>query len=124
MCSQSKIGEACPGPVSYVDAEAFCVGAGARVCTYDELAADAAGGSGCALDDARVWTATPCKKGERFGHFSASGAAAHLEKRPRRCVMNDLEKPTELPVRCPRRAWLGGGPPRGARSARRLAAGS
>ena len=83
MCSQSKIGEACPGPVPYDDAEAFCVGAGARVCTYDELAADAAGGSGCALDDARVWTATPCKKGERFGHFSASGAA-HLEKRPRR----------------------------------------
>ena len=53
MCSQSKIGESCPGPVPYDDAEAFCVGAGARVCTYDELAADAAGGSGCALADAQ-----------------------------------------------------------------------
>ena len=43
---------------SYADAEALCLGMGARLCTFDEIGSGEATGTGCGFDNERVWTST------------------------------------------------------------------
>ena len=58
VCAESEVRKQCSGRRSDTAASSFCSAAGARVCSYEELAADAARGSGCELDDSRVWSST------------------------------------------------------------------
>ena len=58
VCAESKIGQQCSGRRTHAAARSFCHNAGARVCSYDELIADAAADTGCELDNSRVWTGT------------------------------------------------------------------
>ena len=41
---------------SWEEGRALCIGAGARLCTVEELMADEAQGTGCGFDSAFVWT--------------------------------------------------------------------
>ena len=50
-------------------AEAICAQVGARLCTEAELAADEGRGTGCAMDNANVWTSDTCPT----GHVAADG---------------------------------------------------
>eukprot|EP00965_Chrysotila_dentata_P160102 5287221-Pleurochrysis_carterae.AAC.1 len=60
VCADSTHGAArCLGPVPLGRAIEICRSEGARLCTADELSADAAAHSGCEYDGARVWSATP-----------------------------------------------------------------
>ena len=58
VCAESEVRKQCSGRRSEAAAASFCSAAGARVCSYEELAADAAQGSGCELDNSRVWSST------------------------------------------------------------------
>ena len=58
VCASSEIDHQCSGRKRFSDAHNWCHNVGARVCSYEELLNDAAKDSGCALDDARVWTST------------------------------------------------------------------
>ena len=58
VCASSEIDHQCSGRKRFGDAHNWCHNVGARVCSYEELLNDAAKDSGCALDDARVWTST------------------------------------------------------------------
>ncbi|MCA9518673.1 MAG: hypothetical protein KC635_27240, partial [Myxococcales bacterium] len=60
VCARSAPGASCSGAVSWSAAVAFCEAAGARLCSVEELRADEARDSGCAYDDARVWSSTAC----------------------------------------------------------------
>lgn len=46
------------------EAEARCVALDKRLCTKDEVEANAANGAGCYLDFAYIWTSTPCTQGD------------------------------------------------------------
>lgn len=58
VCASSEIDHQCSARKRFGDAHNWCHNVGARVCSYEELLNDAAKDSGCALDDARVWTST------------------------------------------------------------------
>ena len=60
--------------LSYSDAETYCVSAGARLCTLDEIGANEAAGTGCGFDNQRTWTMTTdgCADGQSL---SAAGKA-------------------------------------------------
>ena len=58
VCAESEIRKQCSGRRSKAAAASFCSATGARMCNYEELAADAALGSGCELDNSRVWSST------------------------------------------------------------------
>ncbi|MEZ4264879.1 MAG: hypothetical protein R3F39_00770 [Myxococcota bacterium] len=64
----------CSGPVTYAQAAAFCEGAGARLCTATELAANETRGTGCIYDKYAVWSSTACDG----GHWSAPGGDQFL----------------------------------------------
>jgi hypothetical protein len=55
------------GTISWQDAEAACLAAGARLCTVEEIEADETRGSGCSHDAAMVWTVddVACAAGEK-----------------------------------------------------------
>lgn len=71
----------CAQPSVHADAEAVCRAAGARLCTYTELVAGEARGSGCGHDFRFVWSATPCGRcGQRkylTYSYSAVGAQGY-----------------------------------------------
>jgi len=63
VCGESKVdigGGACSGLKMLDEAMAFCEGVGARLCTFSELLADEAKGTGCGYDSQLVWSSTPC----------------------------------------------------------------
>eukprot|EP01050_Picozoa_sp_SAG11_P029808 SAG11_NODE_8541_length_1003_cov_1.307522_1_plen_274_part_01 len=66
----------CPGQKTWADAAAFCVAAGARLCTcIDLFAHEAARGSGCDVDNDFAWTSTPCGDGRYYAAQSNAGDA-------------------------------------------------
>lgn len=62
VCGASEVGAsgACSGTLVHETASGFCAAAGARLCTLSELLADETALTGCAYDDARVWSSTQC----------------------------------------------------------------
>lgn len=72
VCAASEVGGECSGEVTFDQAVAFCASVGARVCTFDEVEAGIPLGSGCDLDDKRVWTDTPCGPPEVQKRISAA----------------------------------------------------
>ncbi|KDO30344.1 hypothetical protein SPRG_05055 [Saprolegnia parasitica CBS 223.65] len=77
----------CAGVVSYATATALCQRAGARLPTSNELAADVALGSGCQLDYAMVWSATPCfLSNGTSGVVATAGSKLGLQTNPASCV--------------------------------------
>lgn len=62
----------CSGPVTWLAAKDFCEGAGARLCTREEIEADEAAGTGCDVDEHYTWSSTPC--GEE-GYMTLAGSS-------------------------------------------------
>ena len=54
----------CSGAVNFATAKAHCEHKGARLCSYAEVHADEARGSGCGYDAKRVWSSTSCGTGK------------------------------------------------------------
>jgi len=73
----------CSGQISWEAAREFCMEAGARLCTKNELQTDETAGSGCGLDQKPVWTATACPDGS---YVACAGAHAHLHEVPATCT--------------------------------------
>lgn len=111
VCGESDLGlGGCSGYLSWSDAEAFCGGAGARLCTAAELQADEAAGSGCGLDRNLVWSGDPCSGGymAALGYsrytYAPSCEAANAANIAVRCCANvhvPVPAPTESPVSAP-----------------------
>jgi hypothetical protein len=92
VCGESKLAGSCSGLVKWLDAQAFCAGAGARLCTLAELQADEARGSSCAANKALVWTGTEAAggaiwaaPGSTSGNAAAAAAFAETELFKARC---------------------------------------
>jgi hypothetical protein len=92
VCGESKPSGSCSGRVPWLDAQAFCAGAGARLCTLAEIQADEARGSGCAANTALVWTSTKAAgvaiwaaPGSSVGDASTSAAFAETDLFKARC---------------------------------------
>ena len=89
----------CPAPLTHSDARDFCHAQGARLCTADELSADAAAGSGCDRDGARVWSSDFCAEGDK--HFvSLGGSAEAIQARTLPIRRLCLHRDNLLPPRC------------------------
>ena len=63
---------ACSSTLSWLDARDFCEGAGARLCSYDELSVDEARGTGCGHDNKMIWSRTACDGGGFLVQMGAS----------------------------------------------------
>jgi hypothetical protein len=66
----------CIRDVSYHEASQTCMGAGARLCSLEELLANEAYGTGCDFDHERVWTKTTQNVTFNGSVFPACGADA------------------------------------------------
>jgi len=75
VCSESSV-DGCSGLVSWNAAVGFCEGAGARLCTHAELAADDARSTGCQNDVNLVWSSTRCGASSDIGFIVARGSSA------------------------------------------------
>jgi hypothetical protein len=87
VCAASDVssvngGEMCSGLVNIVQADQLCRNMGARLCTADELLANATAGTGCGYDWERVWSTTMC---DNSLHFTAAGNTAYAEEVPSSC---------------------------------------
>eukprot|EP00462_Mataza_sp_D1_P005415 CAMPEP_0175120660 /NCGR_PEP_ID=MMETSP0087-20121206/741_1 /TAXON_ID=136419 /ORGANISM="Unknown Unknown, Strain D1" /LENGTH=2174 /DNA_ID=CAMNT_0016402125 /DNA_START=95 /DNA_END=6619 /DNA_ORIENTATION=+ len=60
FCGSSTVNGSCSGEVTYSAAAMFCERAGAHVCHMEELVIGVAAGTGCELDNVRLWTGTVC----------------------------------------------------------------
>lgn len=89
VCAESKIRGQCGSALSASNARLLCAGVGARVCSQAQLESDAAKGSGCKLDDVRVWTSTQCAG----GFITRSGSAGTADAQ---CS----DATSAFPVRC------------------------
>jgi len=71
--------------VSWAQAEHVCIGAGARMCTVEELEADETRGTGCSHDRTHVWSAdtVDCKPGWHVGVVGSSGT-----KKKSKCIQD------------------------------------
>ena len=74
VCGESDLSPlaGCSGFLSYGDATNFCLGAGARLCTVDEMSNDEARGTGCSYDDDQLWTQTSCGDDSHYTQYGAS----------------------------------------------------
>jgi len=63
VCGDSP--QPCVNNVDQATAKASCQAMGGRLCRYEEVVAGAADGTGCGLNNDRIWTSTPCGN----GHF-------------------------------------------------------
>lgn len=89
VCGESDAGlGACRGGthdvISWQEAEAACLDAGARLCTVEEVEADEARGSGCSLDAQMVWTVddVACSPGQ---HVVVVGGSQNAQGRETEC---------------------------------------
>lgn len=71
VCANSSPNDVCPLLLKHGEAFQFCAGAGGRICTLSELQEGIATGSGCKMDNERVWAADACG---RNGHMTAGGS--------------------------------------------------
>jgi len=88
VCGASIIRNVCSEALDYSSAVKFCSGFGARLCTSHELAADVTKGTGCNLDDQRIWSGTSCGEGLVV---SQAGAASELPSAPAKCTPINLK---------------------------------
>ncbi|MEO1272148.1 MAG: Ig domain-containing protein, partial [Myxococcota bacterium] len=82
VCGES---EPCRGQVTYNQAVAECASRGARLCTLNELGADATAGSGCGYDAERVWTQSLCNTSS---YWTQAGSSGSLGSRPLQCTQS------------------------------------
>lgn len=76
LCGSSKMPDGrCINNGSYTlaDAEALCSDIGTRLCTYQEITARQAQGSGCGLDSRYVWTSSTCGDGMNIMSHGGKG---------------------------------------------------
>ena len=83
-CSIRHYGE-CFEEVDFRTALAQCVGIGARLCTQEELEADETRGTGCGLDNSRIWSSSRenCGPNEVV---TVSGSTVYAGRHPTKCV--------------------------------------
>ncbi len=83
VCGESDTPEvACSGVMTFAQARLHCQSMGGRLCTWSELMADEAAGTGCGYDTARVWSITECGEGQ---YYTGAGASANLGAFPQDC---------------------------------------
>ncbi|MEL6180620.1 MAG: hypothetical protein AAFS10_16790, partial [Myxococcota bacterium] len=82
VCGES---EPCRAPMNYDQAVAECASRGARLCTFNELNANAASNSGCDLNSRRVWTQSPCNTSS---YWTQAGSSGSLGSRPLQCTQS------------------------------------
>ena len=73
--------------MSAEQARILCKKVGGRVCSYPEIVADVAAGTGCGYDRIPVWTSTQCDKGR--GLLVVAGAHRYKKQFPRTCEPHD-----------------------------------
>ena len=101
VCADSEHGfGGCRGKLTFGAADDLCASVGARLCTSDELSNDAAAGSGCSYDAARVWSSNECvgesSNGLYVGHVSLAGRSDASLVYVKECTPDDRL----LPMRC------------------------
>eukprot|EP00051_Salpingoeca_urceolata_P027566 m.482070 g.482070 ORF g.482070 m.482070 type:complete len:3234 (-) comp22424_c0_seq1:122-9823(-) len=102
VCGHSLLGCTGQAPASelrtFADAEAYCAGKGARLCTYTELLRNEAAGTGCSYDNYRVWTQNQCRtQCGQHGHFTHAGALQSRSRNQKECTLDAV---ADAFVRC------------------------
>lgn len=97
VCGESDMGGQCNQETSWSTAQSLCIGAGARLCTVEEIEADETAGSGCGHDGRYIWTADTigCNPGE---HVVVIGNSGFNVDESVLCQADDLH--TGTGVRC------------------------
>ena len=96
ICGGSKINGECvkSGAATLLEAEAFCMSGGARLCTAEELFDKRTKGTGCFFDNQLVWSGTACREGTWVveGKGRTQSCEANTEKRfGARCCADGLK---------------------------------
>jgi hypothetical protein len=81
VCASSTPNGRCGLAMIFADATMTCAGLGGRLCSAAELVGDLAAGTGCELDDKRVWSSDACDGGV----YTTSGSARFADRIPRQC---------------------------------------
>ena len=88
VCGESDTPEvACSGLMTFAQAKLHCQSMGGRLCTWNELIADEAAGTGCGYGNARVWTISECGEGQ---YYTGAGESAFLANYPQDCSDGSL----------------------------------
>ena len=86
-CKPIASGEPDPSEaMAFSDAEAYCAQENARLCSYSELLANEAAGTGCSYDYAPVWSSTPCKNCTSSGVWAVAGEIGQLGRAAEQCL--------------------------------------
>jgi len=75
VCGGSELANTvpvCDPAASFDEATALCAGAGARLCTFEELGNQETRGSGCGIDSDELWSSTPCDGGYLLEYGAAN----------------------------------------------------
>jgi len=72
----------CSGFMTQMAAESFCYRNGGRLCTIEELDADATRESGCNYDHMRVWSSTPCDAAQNEAGFLTQAGSTEFKTNP------------------------------------------
>mmetsp|Transcript_79892 Transcript_79892/g.159514 ORF Transcript_79892/g.159514 Transcript_79892/m.159514 type:complete len:329 (+) Transcript_79892:34-1020(+) len=92
---ESHLGsDGCSGHMNAADAELFCEGRGARLCTLSELEQDEPRKTGCDYDREQVWSTTACDNGSGF--MTIEGSTPHQGG----AVCTDAQDTSTVVARC------------------------
>jgi subtilisin-like proprotein convertase family protein len=83
VCGETDYLVGCSGLVTFAQAKDWCSSMGGRLCTWSELAADEAAGTGCAYDSARVWSTSECQEGH---YWTGAGKYSNIGLYPKQCT--------------------------------------
>jgi hypothetical protein len=75
VCSGSNLPNTvpiCDPAATWSDANALCAGAGARLCTFEELVNQESRGAGCGIDGSLLWSSTACNGGYLLEYGAAN----------------------------------------------------
>jgi hypothetical protein len=78
--------------MTFTDAEAYCTDNSARLCSFSELLANEAAGTGCSYDWGLVWSMTPCKNCTDAGIWAVAGEISRLADAEERCLDPGADK--------------------------------
>lgn len=81
VCAASVLDSRCSFSTTHSNAKKWCEDHGARLCDTNELSDDVAVGTGCKLDQKRVWTSNACEG----GYITQAGASRGLAANPPQC---------------------------------------
>eukprot|EP00039_Didymoeca_costata_P009674 m.128692 g.128692 ORF g.128692 m.128692 type:complete len:2513 (+) comp14564_c0_seq1:55-7593(+) len=112
VCGASIVQGKCHKNTSkFIEAASLCLSEGARLCSLEELRANAVASTGCGIDKSLVWSRTPCGNSSRsFHRASGSRIGGEIDCAPvdgeelasvRCCADSGLDPTTPAPQTIP-----------------------